>query len=1279
LDEESQKQILESQVNFQGIYVALSTLVGTDPPDSIKALLDSDVISILLSNEQELSVGRQLSFHYKYYVPRVLQHHIYLKEDILKLTDYAVTFAISGLQADELKNYLPASEKICEFVCNERERSHNFKIVSDFSKTGLSSELENMETYNEPGQNVEPEEVRYIILGNKNPDSEFRKLKELCRNVHWIHVEEGAFLWRDTNSNIDIIRRYIDNTKCEKYDDMESLVEHKDRTILLVAEPGMGKSTFLSYMAHKIKEWKTSVWVLRINLIEHTKEYEDTNFKPECIDKCKRFLWSAAHSTEQTALELTKEIFLQALEETGKMVIILDGFDEISPDYSRKVEMLIRTIRDETASKIWISSRFSYQEQLEDILGTFAFILQPFTPENQVQFLEKYWSKVPEISNQGNLEMFAKVLLNLCSKNFSDKDGDFTGIPLQTMMLGEAFVNEAKEYCCNGELNLPENFNLLDLFQRFTEKKFHIYFREKNEMDPSKPKVKREKESYLKEHMTSALIHLFSPNELKGLKGAIRTRVMKQAMKFLKSGMAEQFGIIREIRDGKPHFVHRCFAEYFAAKWFTDNFRQCEEFISNVLFNTTKEVTRNIFDRILANDSEIHVSVLNNDIHAFQKILKKKTDINTFDKGGRTALHLAASYNSLCIQQLLSFPGIHINKPDEVFKWTPLRYADRTKSWMAMDILLHNGANPYDIVFTRDKAGVQEWGQTACWECASKGRIKLLEFMLNCGLDLNAHIDVSENVNEECTLLLRGSYCGQVEVVRLIANRGADINIRDANNNTALHLAAESGSVDIIQLLLDKAISVNLTNTNGSTPLHISVHFGHLEATKSFVERGAALNKTNKYGNTPLMVAAHKGKLELFRYLTEKGADINICNFDNNTALHLASASNSVDIIKLLLDKGMSVNLPNTPGFTPLHVSARFGHLEATKALVERDAAVDRTNGYDHTPLMVAAYNDKLEICRFLIEKGADINFCNKDNNTAIRYAARSGNVDIINLLLDKGISVNLTDKRGSTPLHVSVQFGHLKATKLFCERGAAVNNTNKNGDTPIMVAAYSGKLEIFRYLREIGADINIRDANKNTALHLAAESGGVDIIKLLLDKGMSVNLTDKDDSTPLHVAAEFGHVEATKLLVGSGAAVNNTNECGRTPLMMAAYGGKLEIFRYLTETGADINIRDANKNTALHFASASGNVNIIKSLLDKGMSVNMTNTDEFTPLHISAQFGHLEATKCLVGRGAAINNTNKYGNTPLMVAVYNDKLELCHYLTVIGADINIRGTHNNC
>jgi ankyrin repeat protein len=1066
MDEECQYKLLERTVNFQGTNVALQKLLGKNPPICTKSLVDSDVISTLLSGEEKLCVGRKLSDTPKYYVHRSLEHRVYLKDDIVKLTDNTVTLAVSGLQVDQLKKYLPAGEKICEFVYDEREKSHFFKIFSDFSKAGFSAEWKHMKSHHKIGEATKPEDVRYVILGDLKPENSFRKLKDLCTNVHWIQMEEGSFLWRESNCNIDIIRRKIDDTKYKEYD-IKSVMGHKDKAMSLVAEPGMGKSTFLSYLEHEIKKLNPSVWIVRINLREYTRELENIEFEKECIDKCKTFLWSAAHSPEQDALTLVEKIFKQALEQTGKMVIILDGLDEISPDYSSKVERLIREIRDKTSSKIWVSSRFYYRQDLEDILVKLAFTLQPFTLENKIEFLEQYWNEVINIPKQRRLRNFAIKLLRLCSQNISDKDGEFTGIPLQIKMLGEAFMKEAEEYCSSGKVNIPEKFNLLDLLRKFTENKFSIYFSEKNAMDSSKPETKRGKNTYLEKHMVLALISLFSLNELEGLLGD-RKHVLEQAQDFLHSGRAQEFGIISDITDEKPQFIHRCFAEYFVAKWFTANFRKCKDIISNTLFNSTYEVARNIFYRMLAEEYEMHGAVLNNVIDAVKEFLKQGTEINNSDKDGRTDLHLAVSYNSPVIQKLLTFPGADANKPAAVLIWTPLKYADRTKSLFAMDILLQNGVNADDIVLARRSIKTKEWGQTVLWESASKGHRKLLELMMDFGTDVNGVVEVPENMNAKITLLHRVTFCGQLEVIRLLVERKADINIRNSNKDTALHFAAESGGVEIIQLLVDKGMSVNLTNTRGDTPLHVSARLGNLEATKNLVEIGAALNRTNVDGNIPLMEPAYDGKSEVLRYHTEVGADTIIRNKRDKSAIHIAALSGSVDIIKYLLDQVMSVNFTNPHDDTPLHVSARCGNLDVTKNLVEIGAALNSINGNVNTPLMEGAYKGKSEVFRYVTEVGADSNIRNKTDKSTLHIAALSGSVAINKYLLDKGMSVKFTDKDGNTPLHVLATNDNLEATKALVERRTALNSADVNGDTQLMVVVYGSNTE------QMGIDIKL-------------------------------------------------------------------------------------------------------------------------------------------------------------------------------------------------------------
>jgi hypothetical protein len=109
--------------------------------------------------------------------------------------------------------------------------------------------------------------------------------------------------------------------------------------------------------------------------------------------------------------------------------------------------------------KICVASRFSDRVKLEDIMMKFAFTLQPFNKENHITFLERYWNNKSKGLEQKRLRKFAEELLRLSAKNFSDRDGQFTGIPLQTMMLGEAFAKEAENYCSNRKVNLPQNFN----------------------------------------------------------------------------------------------------------------------------------------------------------------------------------------------------------------------------------------------------------------------------------------------------------------------------------------------------------------------------------------------------------------------------------------------------------------------------------------------------------------------------------------------------------------------------------------------------------------------------------------------------------------------------------------------------------------------------------------------------------------------------------------------------------------------------------------------------
>lgn len=73
-------------------------------------------------------------------VPRLLKLQIYLKDDVRKTTDNAITFAITGLQANQVKSYIPAKENICKFKIDTNGNSR-FKVIRDFAVSGYNAEL----------------------------------------------------------------------------------------------------------------------------------------------------------------------------------------------------------------------------------------------------------------------------------------------------------------------------------------------------------------------------------------------------------------------------------------------------------------------------------------------------------------------------------------------------------------------------------------------------------------------------------------------------------------------------------------------------------------------------------------------------------------------------------------------------------------------------------------------------------------------------------------------------------------------------------------------------------------------------------------------------------------------------------------------------------------------------------------------------------------------------------------------------------------------------------
>lgn len=167
----------------------------------------------------------------------------------------------------------------------------------------------------------------------------------------------------------------------------------------------------------------------------------------------------------------------------------------------------------------------------------------------------------------------------------------------------------------------------------------------------------------------------------------------------------------------------------------------------------------------------------------------------------------------------------------------------------------------------------------------------------------------------QCTECMRASthrsFRSQISVPQLVAGRNAD-------NYTALHIAALHGRSEIAQLLIFKGASLDGTTPLARvTPLHCAAQYNHAEVVDLLVKTGCETHVQDFNGNTPLHFAAANGHSEVAEILIDAMENLNVQNSRGDTALHNAAKWGYVTMTGLLVEGGASPTIINARGLTP--------------------------------------------------------------------------------------------------------------------------------------------------------------------------------------------------------------------------------------------------------------------------------------------------------------------------------------------------------------------------
>jgi ankyrin repeat protein len=255
--------------------------------------------------------------------------------------------------------------------------------------------------------------------------------------------------------------------------------------------------------------------------------------------------------------------------------------------------------------------------------------------------------------------------------------------------------------------------------------------------------------------------------------------------------------------------------------------------------------------------------------------------------------------------------------------------------------------------------------------------------------------------------------------------------------NISLHTAVKGNNGALVQQLLDRGADVNMKDSNSDTALHLAIKLGLFDIVRVLLENGADVNVRNSHSHIPLYFAIIRRNLDIVRVLLENGADVNVRNSHSNTPLYTAILLGNSDIVRVLLENGADVNPTNSGFYTPLHLAIERGHFNIVRVLLENGADVNVRNSHSHIPLHFAILHEDLHTIRVLLEKGADVNLTNSDFDTPLHIAIAHKHFDIIKTLLRAGANVNIPRGSGETALTMALQRKLHNVVEVLLEAGA--------------------------------------------------------------------------------------------------------------------------------------------------------------------------------------------------------------------------------------------------
>ena len=277
--------------------------------------------------------------------------------------------------------------------------------------------------------------------------------------------------------------------------------------------------------------------------------------------------------------------------------------------------------------------------------------------------------------------------------------------------------------------------------------------------------------------------------------------------------------------------------------------------------------------------------------------------------------------------------------------------------------------------------------------------------------------------------LMAAALFADAGMVELLLKRGADPNKTDESGATALMWSVPD--VEKVRRLLARGANVNARSQTERTALLVAASYpGTVNLLRLLLERGADVRAQDRAGATALSLAVRSSDIDVVRFLVERGLDPKALT---PVARRVGLARNDRPTTDFLMANGSGANgdaLVTTATWHPVDLVARW---------IDAGASVNASNPaqYGRTPLLTAVTSEAAGAgtLKLLLDRGADPNVATTEGETPLDWAIYKGDPAKIQVLQERGAM------RGTGPRREEIappQKGGIADTRVSLTRSAA-------------------------------------------------------------------------------------------------------------------------------------------------------------------------------------------------------------------------------------------------